>query len=46
MSDNSMEYRFSWRFIKSTDIERMSTLCLIASVAATALWFVGHEAER
>jgi len=44
--DKSTQYGFSWRFSKSTGIERMSTLCLIASLAATALWFVGREAER
>lgn len=44
--DKSMQYGFSWRFSKSTGVERMSTLCLIASLATTALWFVGHEAER
>lgn len=44
--DKSMQYGFSWRFSKSTGVERMSTLCLIASLATTALWFVGREAER
>jgi hypothetical protein len=44
--DKSMQYGFSWRFSKSTGVNRMSTLCLIASLAGTALWLVGYEAER
>lgn len=44
--DKSTRYGFSWRFSKSTGINRMSTLCLIASLASIALWFVGYEAER
>lgn len=44
--DKSLQYGFSWRFSKSTGINRMSILCLIASLASIALWFVGHEAER
>ncbi len=44
--DKSMRYGFLWRFSKSTGVKRMSILCLIASLASIALWFVGHEAER
>ncbi len=44
--DKSMKYGFSWRFSKSTGVNRMSILCLIASLASIALWFVGYEAER
>ncbi len=44
--DKSMQYGFSWRFSRSTGVKRMSILCLIASLASIALWFVGYEAER
>ncbi len=44
--DKSMKYGFSWRLSKSTGVNRMSILCLIASLASTALWFIGCEAER
>lgn len=44
--DKSMRYGFSWRFSKSTGVIRMSILCLIASLASIALWFIGYEAER
>jgi hypothetical protein len=44
--DKSTQYGFSWRFSKSTGVNRMSILCLIASLASIALWFVGYEAER
>lgn len=44
--DKSTQYGFSWRFSRSTGVNRMSILCLIASLATTALWFVGYEAER
>jgi len=44
--DKGTQYGFSWRFSKSTGVNRMSILCLIASLATVALWFVGYEAER
>lgn len=44
--DKSLQYGFSWHFSKSTGVNRMSILCLIASLASTALWFVGYEAEK
>lgn len=44
--DKSLRYGFSWRFSKSTGVERIGILCLIASLASIALWFVGYEAER
>lgn len=44
--DKSPKYGFSWRFSKTAGIERMSVLCLIASIAGTVLWFIGFEAER
>jgi len=44
--DKSIRYGFSWRFSKSTGVNRMGILCLIASLASTALWLIGCEAER
>ena len=44
--DKSIQYGFSWRFSKSTGVNRMEILCLIAALASIALWFVGYEAER
>ena len=42
--DKSLRYGFSWRFSKSTGINRIGILCLIATIASTALWFIGCEA--
>ena len=44
--DKSVRYGFSWRFSKSSGVNRMEILCLIAAVASIALWFIGFEAER
>ncbi|MET6758300.1 IS4 family transposase [Pseudoalteromonas sp. NCIMB_1079] len=44
--DKSLRYGFSWRFSKSTGINRIGILCLIATIASTALWFIGCEAEK
>ena len=44
--DKSVRYGFSWRFSKSSGVNRMEVLCLIAAVASIALWFIGFEAER
>ncbi|MGJ8694450.1 MAG: hypothetical protein ACSHW0_18435 [Thalassotalea sp.] len=46
IDDKSMKYGFGWRFSKSSGVIRLSILCLIASLAATALWFIGYETER
>ena len=44
--DKSQQSGFSWRFSRTSGVKRMSMLCLIACLATTALWLIGHEAER
>ncbi len=44
--DKSLRYGFSWRFSKSTGVDRIGILCLIAFGACIVLWLVGYEPER
>lgn len=44
--DKSQQYGFSWRLSKTTGVNRISVLCLIACLASVALWLIGYEAER
>lgn len=44
--DKNQRFGFAWRYSRTTDIIKISILCLIAAIATLILWFIGFFAEK